>query len=131
MHYFNTQIQPRIDNEMVVYAGNAGPQQRTELLGNATALLHLILFDEPFGLSVAEAMYCGTPVIAFNRGAMPELIQHRKTGFLVNNMEEAEGAVASLSSVKRKDCHQWASAMFSTEKMVDDYVKLYDQLLSF
>ena len=128
--YFNTQILPCIDNKMVVYAGNAGPQQRNELMGNALALLHLVLFDEPFGLSVAEAMCCGTPVVAFNRGSMPELIQHQKTGFLVSNIEEAADAVARVSSIKRKDCHQWAVAMFSMEKMVDDYVKVYERILS-
>jgi glycosyltransferase involved in cell wall biosynthesis len=127
--YFNTQVRPFIDNKKVIYAGNCGPEQRDKLLGKALALLHLILFDEPFGLSVAEAMCCGTPVIAFNRGSMPELIQHGKTGFLVDTIDEAEEAVSRLSSIKRADCRQWAAFMFSKEKMTDDYFEVYKKIL--
>lgn len=128
--YFNSKILPLIDNDKVVYAGNCGPQQRDQLLGNAAALLHLVLFDEPFGLSVAEAMCCGTPVIAFARGSMPELIVQGKTGFLSATIEEAEQAAKQLVNIKRKDCHEWAIAMFSKERMADDYIKLYEQILS-
>jgi glycosyltransferase involved in cell wall biosynthesis len=113
----------------VVYAGNCGPKQRDWLLGNALALLHPILFDEPFGLSVAEAMCCGTPVIAFNRGSMPELIQHKKTGFLVSTLEEAAEAVSQLPLINRSDCRQWAVSMFSKEKMTEDYLNVYKQVL--
>ena len=127
--YFNTQIRPFIDNKEVLYAGNCGPQQRDELLGNALALLHLVLFDEPFGLSVAEAMCCGTPVIAFNRGSMPELILHEKTGFLVNTLTEAAAAVTQLPSISRADCRQRAVSMFSNEKMTEDYLRVYNQIL--
>lgn len=128
--YYNSKILPLIDNDKVVYAGNCNPQQRDQLLGNASALLHLVLFDEPFGLSVAEAMCCGTPVIAFNRGSMPELVQPGKTGFLPATIEEAEQAVDQLTDIKRKDCRDWAITMFSKERMADDYIKLYEQILS-
>ncbi len=117
--YFSNKIKPLINNGDVIYAGNCGPAQRDQLLGNALALLHLIHFDEPFGLSVAEAMCCGTPVIAFNRGAMPELIQHERTGFLVNTIEEAAEAVKRLSMIDRNNCYQWASSAFSSEKMTE------------
>ena len=127
--YFNYKILPFIDNDKVVYAGNCDPQQRVQLLGNALALLHLILFEEPFGLSVAEAMCCGTPVIAFNRGSMQELILHRQTGFLADTMKEAEQAVEQLGHIKRAACREWAIAMFSKEKMADEYIKVYEQLL--
>jgi len=113
----------------VVYAGNCGPAQRNELLGHAAALLHLIHFDEPFGLSVAEAMCCGTPVIAFNRGSMPELIVHKQTGFLVQTIEEAAAAVDGLASINRKDCRHRAVNFFSTGKMADDYLRLYKHIL--
>ena len=113
----------------MIYAGNCGPRERDKLLGNALALLHPILFDEPFGLSVAEAMCCGTPVIAFNRGSMPELILHGKTGFLVKSMEEAEEAVGRLSSINRIDCREWSVAMFSKERMTEDYLRIYNQIL--
>jgi glycosyltransferase involved in cell wall biosynthesis len=115
----------------VIYAGNCDAKHRDELLGNASALLHLILFDEPFGLSVAEAMCCGTPVIAFNRGAMPEIIQQGKTGFLVNTLEEAQGAIEKLPGINRKDCREWAIGMFSREKMTDNYLKVYQQILGY
>jgi len=122
--YFKEKIEPYL-NDDIVYLGHAGPDKRKELLGNALALLHPINFNEPFGLSVAEAMLCGTPVIAFNKGAMPELIQHKKTGFLVTSIDEAVEAVNKLSTINRKECHDWAVANFSSDKMVDDYYKLY------
>jgi glycosyltransferase involved in cell wall biosynthesis len=92
--------------------------------------LHPINFNEPFGMSVAEAMLCGTPVIAFNKGSMPELIKHEQTGFLVNTVEEAVDAVANLNAINRQNCHDWAKAQFSMEKMVDDYYGLYQRILA-
>ncbi len=129
VEYFNKQILPFIDNKTVTYAGNCSPRQRDKLLGGALALLHPIHFDEPFGLSVAEAMCCGTPVIAYNRGSMAELIQHEKTGFLVQTLEEAIAAIGRLSSISRVACREWAVSRFSKEKMADDYLVLYRQIL--
>lgn len=128
--YFKTHIHPFIDNDKVIYVGNCGPEQRDKLVGNALALLHLISFEEPFGLSVVEAMCCGTPVIAFNRGAMSELIVHGKTGFLVNTMDKAEEAVSRLPLINRTDCRKWAVTMFSQERMVNDYYRVYQQILN-
>jgi len=127
--YYEEKVQPFIDNESVIYVGNADAVQRNELLGKAYALLHPIHFKEPFGLSVAEAMLCGTPVIAFNKGSMPELIQHNKTGFLVNNVDEAVDSIKLLVHIKRENCREWAMANFSCDKMVEDYIKVYDQIL--
>lgn len=126
--YFKEQIEPYL-NEDIVFLGSAGPAQRNELLGGAYALLHPINFDEPFGLSIAEAMLCGTPVIAFNRGSMPELIKDGETGFLVSNTEEAVTAVTRLKEISRETCSQWAKQQFSKEKMVEDYLSLYHQIL--
>ncbi len=128
--YFTTSILPAIDDNEIVYAGNCGPAQRNRLLGNAAALLHLISFEEPFGLSVAEAMCCGTPVIAFNRGSMPELIRQGETGYLVQTTGEAVDAVDQLPQINRKSCRQWATMMFSKEKMTDEYLHLYEQILN-
>lgn len=128
-NYYREKVEPFIDNEQIVYVGHAGPDKRKELLGNAAALLHPINFNEPFGMSVAEAMICGTPVIAFNKGSMPELIKHNETGFLVNTVDEAVEAVRNLPSISREICRDWATAQFSSEKMVDDYYKLYQQIL--
>ena len=127
--YFKEKIEPEL-NELIQYIGHAGPEKRNSLLGKALALLHPINFNEPFGMSVAEAMLCGTPVIAFNKGSMPELIQHEKTGFLVNNIDEAVKAVSNISTINRIDCRDWAISKFSSEKMVDDYLRLYQQILA-
>ncbi len=127
--YFNREVRPYIDDEKVIYAGNCGPEQRDRLLGNAMALLHPILFDEPFGLSVAEAMCCGTPVIAFNRGAMPELIVDGQTGFLTSNTEEAAAMVAQIDDISRAECRKRALTMFSKERMAREYIAVYKEIL--
>jgi glycosyltransferase involved in cell wall biosynthesis len=127
-NYFKEKIEPELD-EQVEYIGHAGPDKRKQLLGKAYALLHPINFAEPFGMSVAEAMLCGTPVIAFNKGSMPELIQDAKTGFLVNTVDEAAEAVAKIKCLKRVDCYEWAKSQFSCDKMVDDYYGLYQRIL--
>lgn len=127
--YYKEKVEPHLSDQ-IQYVGHAGPDKRKELLGKASALLHPINFDEPFGMSVAEAMLCGTPVIAFNRGSMPELIKHQETGYLVNNIDEAVEAVAQLPKINRNECYQWASSQFSCDKMVSDYYKLYQQILS-
>ncbi len=126
--YYKDKIEPEL-NDQIIYVGHARPDKRKELLGKATALLHPINFNEPFGMSVAEAMLCGTPVIAFNKGSMPELIQDKKTGFLVNTIDEAVDAVAQISSINRKNCYDWANSQFSRDKMVEDYYGLYQQIL--
>ena len=127
--YFEEKVKPFINDKDVIYVGNSGPKERDKLLGEAIALLHPISFDEPFGLSVAEAMLCGTPVVAFNRGSMPELIDHSKTGFLVTTIDEAVDIIHKISSIDRKYCHQWAVSNFSVDKMVNGYLDVYKQIL--
>jgi glycosyltransferase involved in cell wall biosynthesis len=126
--YFKEKIEPQL-NDQIEYIGGAGPEKRNTLLGNALALLHPINFDEPFGLSVAEAMLCGTPVVAFNRGSMPELIKHEETGFLVDTVDGAADAVNNIKGINRQDCRDWANAQFSCDKMAADYLGLYNQIL--
>jgi glycosyltransferase involved in cell wall biosynthesis len=127
--YFDIKIKPLLSDQ-IVYIGKAGPEKRNELMGNALALLHPINFDEPFGLSVAEAMLCGTPVIAFNRGSMPELILNGKTGFLVNNVNEAVESLQEINKINRRDCRQWSSEQFSQQKMTKEYIRLYQSILA-
>ncbi|MGY4386564.1 glycosyltransferase involved in cell wall biosynthesis [Pedobacter sp. UYP24] len=126
--YFREKVEPFL-NDDIVFIGSAGPEKRNELLRNAAALLHPISFEEPFGLSVAESMLCGTPVIAFNLGSMPELIKDGETGFLVNDVEGAVAAVNKLSAIERINCREWAMASFSQQKMVEDYISLYHRIL--
>jgi glycosyltransferase involved in cell wall biosynthesis len=127
-NYFKERVEPQLCDE-VVYLGNAEPAERNQLLRSAYALLHPINFNEPFGMSVAEAMLCGTPVIAFNRGSMPELIKHEKAGFLVNNISEAVEAVNQVKHINRQDCRDWSESQFSSDKMVGDYLELYKRIL--
>ncbi len=127
--YFAREVEPAIDGDRVRYVGPVGGVARTDALGNASALLHLINFDEPFGLSVVEAMACGTPVIATRRGSMPELIAHGVTGFLVDSVEEAVAAVERLPEIDRRACRARVAERFSVERMADRYLQLYRELV--
>lgn len=127
-HYFKEKIEPEINGDGIVYVGNTGGSQRDDLLGNARALLHPVLFEEPFGLSVAEAMYCGTPVIAFNRGSMPELVLHGETGYLVRDTKEAIEALPDIPRIDRKRCHEHVREHFTQEKMVQGYLEVYRKI---
>ena len=127
--YFDTQVQPYIDGVNVEYLGAVGAAQRPEVLGRALALLHLISFDEPFGLSVVESMACGTPVIAFRRGSMPEIIRHRETGYIVADIDGAVDAVDSVLSIDRNTCRQDAERCFSHTRMAADYASVYEKIL--
>ena len=126
--YFNEKIVPYLNDSSIVYKGNVGPVHRNELLANAQALLHPISFEEPFGLSVAEAMMCGTPVIAFNRGSMQELIMNKKNGFLVENIDEAVKAIHNIKKISRQACREHALAKFSSQKMAAHYLQLYKKV---
>jgi glycosyltransferase involved in cell wall biosynthesis len=127
--YFDSKIKPFINDDDIVYVGNSGPEERDKLLGEAYALLHPISFNEPFGLSVAEAMLCGTPVIAFNKGSMPELIINGQSGFLVNTIEEAVEEVNNINSIDRKYCREYADLKFSRQKMIEGYLDVYKKIL--
>jgi glycosyltransferase involved in cell wall biosynthesis len=127
--YFKVKVQPFVDDKTVIYVGNSGPARRDELLGGAFALLHPISFEEPFGLSVVEAMMCGTPVVAFRRGSMPELIVHGETGFLVNNIAGAVAVIPEVEKINRSNCRQWAMEHFSTDKMIEGYLTVYRKIL--
>ncbi|HXK58754.1 MAG TPA: glycosyltransferase family 4 protein [Acidobacteriota bacterium] len=127
--YFNARVRPHLDNERIVYLGSVGPDKRDELLGNALALLHPIEFDEPFGLSVVEAMACGTPVVAMRRGSMPEIILHGVNGFLVNTVEEMIEAVTRVNQLARIDCRREVERRFTVDRMVEDYIRVYREIL--
>ena len=126
--YFDAEVRPWLDNETICYVGSAGPQERDALLGGALALLHPINFDEPFGLSVVEAMACGTPVIAINRGSMPEIIRDRETGFLVRDIGEMAARVPQAGDLDRRSCRQWVESRFHMDRMVSDYIQVYEQI---
>jgi glycosyltransferase involved in cell wall biosynthesis len=127
--YFETSVAPHIDGERVVYLGPVGPGQRQRVLGGASALLHLIDFEEPFGFSVVEAMACGTPVIAHPRGSMPEIVQPGVNGFLVSSKDEAVDAVGAACRLDRNAVRHSIEGRFDAGRMVDDYLSLYHRLL--
>jgi glycosyltransferase involved in cell wall biosynthesis len=127
--YYDEQVAPHVDNRRVHFLGPVGADQRSTVLGGAVALLHLISFDEPFGFSVVEAMACGTPVVAFSRGSMPELIDDARSGFLVEDVDEAVGAVSRTGGLDRAAIRRWAVERFGRDRMVDDYLTAYSRVL--
>jgi glycosyltransferase involved in cell wall biosynthesis len=127
--YYDRYVAPHLGNGRVIYAGSVGPAERNRLLGKACALLHPIQFDEPFGLSVIEAMACGTPVIAFDRGSMPELIENSKSGFLVGSLEEAVETVGRIKEIDRAYCRCHVKRHFTVDRMIDEYIQVYEMIL--
>jgi glycosyltransferase involved in cell wall biosynthesis len=124
--YFDEQVAPRIDGDRVQFVGTVGAEERVGLLGGAHALLHLISFEEPFGYSVVEAMACGTPVVAFRRGSMTELVEEGVSGFLVETLDEAVAAVDAASSLDRHTIRQRAVSRFDKARMIDAYLGAYE-----
>jgi len=127
--YFQEQVKPHIDGSAVDYVGSVGPEKRQEVLGGALALLHLIHFDEPFGLSVVESMACGTPVIAFGRGSMPEIIRDGSTGFIVDDLDAAVQAVGRIDTIDRRRCRDEVEERFTCRRMAHEYVDVYHKIL--
>ena len=128
--YFEREVVPRLDGDRVRYIGPVGAEDRSSFLGGAVALLHLIGFNEPFGFSVVEAMACGTPVIAFERGSMRELILDGTTGMLVADVAAAAEAASGIGMLPREEIRAEALARFSHERMVDEYVEVYERVLA-
>ena len=127
--YFRTWVEPFVDGDRIRYIGSVGPADRDRVLGGAEALIHLVGFEEPFGLSVIEAMACGTPVIAYPRGSMPEIVADGTTGFLVADLDEAEAPLGRVPCLDRRACRAHVEARFSAERMVADYLRLYERIL--
>jgi glycosyltransferase involved in cell wall biosynthesis len=128
--YFERDVEPHIDGSTVEYIGPVGPDGKSDMLGGARALLHLISFDEPFGLSLIESMACGTPVIAVSRGSMPEVIRDGVTGYLVEDAGLALDAVSRLDAIERADCRADVEQRFTDERMARDYIRVYEQILN-
>jgi glycosyltransferase involved in cell wall biosynthesis len=129
--YFREVVQPLLhQTSLVEYIGEVGGDHKDAFLGEASALLFPIDWPEPFGLVMIEAMACGTPVIAYRRGAVPEVLEDGVTGWMVEGIEEAVQAVERVPLLSRARCRQVFEERFSASRMVHDYVKLYRQVLA-
>ena len=126
--YYQKYVEPYL-NDDVCYIGSVGPEERDTVLGNAYALLHPINFNEPFGLSIVEAMACGTPVLAFNKGSMPEIIQDGINGFIVSSIEEMADKIQAVINISRETCRKTVECRFTQQKMVKKYIEVYKEIL--
>jgi glycosyltransferase involved in cell wall biosynthesis len=123
--YFQRAVEPHIDGDRVRFVGPVGPEGKSALLGGARALIHFVSFDEPFGFSVVEAMACGTPVVATRRGSMPELITDGVNGRIVDSVDEAVEAVATIGGLDPEGVRASVVGRFDKERMVDEYIAVY------
>jgi glycosyltransferase involved in cell wall biosynthesis len=127
--YFDSEIRKLFDNSLVEYVGEINDSEKSEFLGNASALLFPIDWPEPFGLVMIEALACGTPVIAYRMGSVPEILDEGTTGFLVNDLDAAAAAVNKIESIDRRTCRQVFEERFSASRMASDYLAVYTRLL--
>jgi glycosyltransferase involved in cell wall biosynthesis len=126
--YFEEEIEPLMDDPLIEFIGEIGEDAKTQFLGEALALLFPIDWPEPFGLVMIEALACGTPVIARPFGSVPEVLEHGRTGFIADTLEEMEAAVHKLDRIDRAECRREVEARFTVERMVDGYEALYQSL---
>lgn len=128
-NYFNTKIKPYL-NDQINYIGPVNDKQKNDLLRNAYALLMPILWNEPFGIVMAESLACGTPIIGFNRGSVPEIVQNGINGIVCNNINEAINAVNEIHNISRVNCRAIAENKFSQSVIVNNYLKIYENHLN-
>jgi len=127
--YFKEQVKPLIDEKQIQFIGEVDHKGKLELLGNARALISPIQWEEPFGLVFVEAMACGTPVIAMNRGSVPELIIDKKTGFVCENEDQAAEKIKLIDTIDRKTCYDHVNNNFSSQRMAEGYLAAYTKIL--
>ncbi len=127
--FFEKEIKPYIDNKQIVFKSLADHTQKQALYGKAACLLFPVNWEEPFGLVMVEAMACGTPVIAFDRGSVPEIIDNGKTGFVVDSFNEFVTAIQKVNQLNPRDCRTHVEKYFDVEKMTDHYEQLYLKLI--
>lgn len=126
--YFKKEIKPHLSSK-IKFLGELSQKQLSKFYGNAKALLYPIEWEEPFGLVMVESMACGTPVIVSNRGSAKEVVKHGKTGFVTNNTKELLVAMKEVEKISRLACRKWVEKKFTVEKMVENYERVYYQIL--
>jgi glycosyltransferase involved in cell wall biosynthesis len=127
--YFDEQVKPHVDGDRVVYVGPVDDRQKNALLGHAAAFLMPILWEEPFGIVMAEAMACGTPVLGLRRGAVPEVVIDGVTGFVRDDVDELVAAVGRIGELDRQASRERAERLFSDHAIVEAYLDLYRRLI--
>ena len=127
--YFEENIQKYFDHHLITFVGEIPESEKSDFLGNALALIFPIQWPEPFGLVMIESLACGTPVVAFNRGSVPEIIQNAVTGFIVESIDEAVAAVGRLGLISRHKCRDVFDERFSSKIMADGYLNVYKKLI--
>lgn len=125
--YYETRIRPRLDHPLIEYVGEIDERGKNALLGGARALLFPIAWREPFGLAMIEALACGTPVIAYRRGSVPEVMAEDVSGAIVGSLDQAVAAVERIGTVERTGCRAYFERRFTAARMAEDYVRLYRQ----
>jgi glycosyltransferase involved in cell wall biosynthesis len=127
--WFGIHVLPHIDDDRVRFIGPVDDSVKNTLLGTAAALLMPIQWEEPFGLVMAEAMACGTPVIGLGRGAVPEVVEHGVTGFVVGTLDEMVAAVAHVGELSRREARKRVERLYSSEAVTDRYISVYEELI--
>ncbi len=127
--FFEAEIAPYVDGVRVKYVGPVDDQQKSTLLGQARAFLMPILWEEPFGIVMVEAMACGTPVIGFSRGAVPEVVEHGVTGFVADDIDGLTAAVHRLAEIDRTRCRARVESLFSDQAIVPAYADIYREMV--
>lgn len=126
--YYKQYIEPRL-SEQIRWVGEVTEEERNRLMSKALCFLHPVTWREPFGLTLIEAMACGAPVVAFKRGAIPEIVKNGKTGFVVEDVDEMIVAVSNIEKISREDCRKHALKNFNAKRMADEYEKIYYKIL--
>lgn len=129
-HYFDTKIAPLIDDQQIQFVGEVNHAQKVRLLKNAKAMISPIQWDEPFGITTIESLACGTPVLALNRGAMPEILINNQTGFLCKNVNEIVKRVGDIGKIDREVCRSHVENHFSAQRMTQGYLKAYERVIT-
>jgi glycosyltransferase involved in cell wall biosynthesis len=127
--YFETEIKPLLNDASIEFVGEVNEPQKNRLLGGAKALLFPIDWPEPFGLVMIESLACGTPVLAFECGSVPEVLVNGKTGFIVRNMDQAVEALHQIHTIDRQACRREFEERFTVSQMAQNYLRIYEQLI--
>ena len=127
--YYEKEVKPLIDGKQIVYVGEVNKKQKVKLLKDALCLVFPVQWNEPFGIVMIEAMACGTPIIAFDKGSVPEVIKNGETGFIVNTVSEMADAISKITIINRQKCREWVEKLFNAKGMTDKYVTVYKMLL--